>query len=70
MSVPNEPIVPPPIPPRDTPPTDPDRAPGEEPSPDPAPDEPANPIVHASSHHCATWALLCDGVRLKTEPRP
>ncbi|GAA3100546.1 hypothetical protein GCM10010520_52350 [Rhizobium viscosum] len=40
MSVPNEPIVPPPSPPPvDTPPRDPDRAPGEEPLPDPEPDE-------------------------------
>lgn len=46
MSVPNEPIVPPPSPPPvDTPPRDPDRAPGEEPLPDPEPDECASPRV-------------------------
>ncbi|TAW66001.1 hypothetical protein ELI15_17220 [Rhizobium ruizarguesonis] len=40
MSVPFEPIVPPPsVPPLDNPPPDPDRIPGEEPLPDPQPDE-------------------------------
>jgi hypothetical protein len=69
MSVPNEPIVPPPSPPPvDTPPRDPDRVPGEEPRPDPEPDEEASPSVRASAP-CPTWGLLCRGVRLQQEVR-
>lgn len=66
MSVPFEPIVPPPLmPPPDTPP-DPDRIPGEEPSPDPEPDEGVGPVARTSSH-CPTWGMLCHGVRLQPE---
>ncbi len=64
MSVPNEPVVPPP--PVDTPPRDPDRIPGEEPLPDPEPDEGVSPSVRASVH-CPTWGLLCRGTRLRSE---
>lgn len=64
MSVPNEPIVPPPSPlPVDTPPRDPDRVPGEEPLPDREADEGAAPLG------CATWGLLCRGLRLQPEER-
>ncbi|NKM57981.1 hypothetical protein CO662_23830 [Rhizobium anhuiense] len=67
MSVPNEPIVPPPSPPPvDTPPRDPDRIPGEEPLPDPEPDEGASPRTRASVHR-PTWDLLCRGIRLQPE---
>ncbi|PDT22303.1 hypothetical protein CO674_17055 [Rhizobium hidalgonense] len=67
MSVPFEPIVPPPsVPPLDNPPPDPDRIPGEEPHPDPEPDEGAAPISPTSSH-CPTWGMLCQGVRLQPE---
>lgn len=60
MSVPNEPIVPPPSPPPvDTPPRDPDRIPGEEPLPDPEPDEGAAPSVRASAH-CPTWGVTLE----------
>ncbi|MBY5511859.1 hypothetical protein [Rhizobium leguminosarum] len=53
MSVPFEPILPPPsVPPLDNPP-DPDRIPGEEPLPDPEPDEGAAPVTR-SSPHCPT----------------
>jgi hypothetical protein len=69
MSVPNEPIIPPPAPPIDTPPQDPDRVPGDEPSPDPEPDEPANPMVRTSFQHCPTWSLLCRGVGLQSKQR-
>jgi hypothetical protein len=69
MSVPNEPIIPPPAPPIDTPPQDPDRVPGDEPSPDPEPDEPANPMVRTSLQRCPTWSLLCRGVRLQLEQK-
>jgi hypothetical protein len=66
MSVPNEPIVPPPAPPPiDIPPRDPDRVPGDKPPPDPEPDKPANPMVRTSSH-CPTWILMCRGVRLQS----
>ncbi|TAZ56705.1 hypothetical protein ELH71_09950 [Rhizobium ruizarguesonis] len=65
MSVPFEPIVPPPsVPPLDNPPPDPDRIPGEEPHPDPEPDEGAAPTT---SSHCPTWEMLCQGVRLQRE---
>jgi hypothetical protein len=67
MSVPFEPIAPPPsVPPLDNPPQDPGRFPGEEPSPDPEPDEGAAPISRASSHF-STWGMLCQGVRLQPE---
>lgn len=70
MSVPNEPVVPPPaLPHINTPPHDPDRVPGEEPPRDPDPDEPINPMTRASGWHCPTWMLLCHGVRLQTERR-
>lgn len=70
MSVPNEPIVPPPSPPPiDTPPEDPDQAPVEEPTRDPEPDEPTSPMVIASELHCPTWILLCHGIRLQAERR-
>lgn len=62
MSVPNEPIIPPPpAPPLERP--DPDRIPGEEPPPTPEPDQ---GVVSASAAvtHCVTWGLLCSGVRL------
>ncbi|MCH4547499.1 hypothetical protein MK632_17285 [Rhizobium changzhiense] len=67
MSVPFEPIVPPPsVPPLDNPPPDPDRIPGEEPHPDPEPDEGAAPTSRTSSH-CPTWGMLRQVVRLQPE---
>jgi hypothetical protein len=69
MSVPFEPIVPPPsVPPLDNPPPDPDRIPGEGPLPDPEPDEGAASISPTSSN-CHTWGMLCQGVRLQPEDR-
>ncbi|PZM14936.1 hypothetical protein [Rhizobium tubonense] len=69
MSVPFEPIVPPPsVPPLDNPPTDPDRIPGEEPFPDPQPDQGAAPIARMSAQ-CPTWGLLGNGVGLHSEVR-
>ncbi|MBY3256376.1 hypothetical protein E0I74_11690 [Rhizobium laguerreae] len=66
MSVPFEPILPPPsVPPLDNP-SDPNRIPGEEPLPHPEPDEGAAPLPRTSSH-CATWGLLSSGVRLQSE---
>jgi hypothetical protein len=70
MSVPFVPVTPPPTVPRlDNPPNDPDRIPREEPHPDPQPDQGAAPAGRISSSHCATWGLLCNGVRLQTEDR-
>jgi hypothetical protein len=70
VSVPNEPIVPPPSPPPvDTPPRDPDRILGEEPLPDPEPDEGASPRSVDASVCCPTWSLLCRGARLQSEER-
>ncbi|WFU86078.1 hypothetical protein QA644_13025 [Rhizobium sp. CC1099] len=69
MSVPFEPIVPPPSPsPLDNPPPEPDRIPGEEPLPDPEPepDEGAAPISRMTTHS-PTRGLLCQGVRLQSE---
>ncbi|KQV30318.1 hypothetical protein ASC97_22685 [Rhizobium sp. Root1203] len=67
MSVPFEPIVPPPsVPPLDNPPSDPDRISGEEPFLDSEPDEGAAPISPTSSQ-CPTWGMLCQGVRLQPE---
>lgn len=58
MSVPFEPIVPPPfVPPPDNPPPEPDRIPGEEPQPDPEPDEGAASSSLKSSH-CSTWGSV------------
>jgi hypothetical protein len=69
MSVPNEPIVPPPSPPPfDTPPQDPDRVPGDEPMPEREPDEPIDPMIRSSSHY-PTWGILCRGLRLQPEGR-
>jgi hypothetical protein len=69
MSVPFEAIVPPPsVPPLDNTPPDPDRIAGEERLPDPEPDEgPA--ATRQKADYCATWGLLCSGVRLQTEGR-
>jgi len=66
MSVPNEPIVPPPtVPPLDNPIPDPDRIPGDEPPPGPEPDE---SVVSARAHiHCPTWGMLCSNVRVQPE---
>lgn len=68
MSVPNEPIVPPPPLPIDTLPQHPGRIPGDEPPRDPEPDEPTNPMIQTSSH-CPTWSLVCRGVRSEPEKR-
>lgn len=54
MSVPNEPIVPPPPLPIDIPPGDPDRIPADEPPRDPEPDEPLNPMICQATRH-PTW---------------
>ncbi|SCW90109.1 hypothetical protein SAMN02927900_06371 [Rhizobium mongolense subsp. loessense] len=59
MSIPFEPIVPPP---------DPDRIPGEESLPDPEP-EGAAPVGRMSAH-CPTGELHFRGVRLQSEGRP
>ena len=69
MSVPFEPIVPPPsVQPLDNPPPDPDRIAGEEPLSDPEPDDrPA--ATRQKADHCSTWRLLRSGVRLQTEVR-
>ncbi|TBA68925.1 hypothetical protein ELH58_10185 [Rhizobium ruizarguesonis] len=65
MSVPNEPIVPPPSPP----PRDPDRVPGEEPLPDPEPDEGAAPSLRASAPIARRGAFFCRGIHLQPEER-
>lgn len=68
MSVPNEPIVPPPpAPPIDNPPPDPDRIPGDEPPPGPEPD--GGVVSVRAVNHCPTWGMLCSGVRLQAEDR-
>lgn len=55
MSVPFEPIVPPPSVPPLNPPPDPDRMPGE-PLPDPEPDE--GPAPRLKADHCAMGTAL------------
>lgn len=56
MSVPFEPIVPPPsVPPLDNPPPDPDRIPGEEPLPDQNQTKARGPTLKAD--HRPTWGL-------------
>lgn len=69
MSIPCEPIAPPPsVLPLDNPLRDPDRIPGEEPLPDLEPGEgPA--ATRRTANHSPTWGLLCSGVRLQTEGR-
>ncbi|NNU40770.1 hypothetical protein G9X64_30665 [Rhizobium sophorae] len=57
MSVPFEPVVPPPSPPPLDNPPDPDRLPGEEPLPDPEPDEGAARLTRTSTH-CPTWGAM------------
>jgi hypothetical protein len=68
MSVPFEPVAPPPkVPPLDNPPA-PYRIPGEEPLPDPEPDDGGAPISRSSTRY-STWGMLCTGVRLQPEDR-
>ena len=68
MSVPFEPVAPPPkVPPLDNPP-DPYRIPGEEPLPDPEPDDGGAPISRSPTRY-STCGMLCTGVRLQPEDR-
>ena len=66
MSVPNEPIVPPPAPPIGNP--EPERDPGETPPPDgPEPDDGDDPMTQAHAQEAqrsSTWGLLCRGVQV------
>lgn len=66
MSVPNEPIVPPPGPPIGNP--EPERDPGETPPPDgPEPDDGDDPMTQAhalDAQRSPTWGLLCRGVQV------
>ncbi|MGO7118597.1 hypothetical protein [Rhizobium leguminosarum] len=66
MSVPNEPIVPPPAPPIGNP--EPERDPGETPPPDgPEPDDGDDPMTQAhaqETQRSPTWGLLCRGVQV------
>ncbi|NNH82203.1 hypothetical protein [Rhizobium laguerreae] len=68
MSVPNEPIVPPPAPLIGNP--EPERDPGETPPPDgPEPDDGDDPMTQAHAQEAQrsqTWGLLCRGVQVHT----